>query len=63
MKELLIETNDKMMWETPQYSIFEVPGMHPSELGYKTISEELYRYIKDSDILKNNLNKINLKFI
>lgn len=63
MKELLIETNNKMMWETPQYSIFEVPGMHPSELGYKTISNEIYRYIKEFDIIKYNSNKFNLKFI
>jgi lysophospholipase L1-like esterase len=63
MKELLIETNDKMMWETPQYSIFEVPGMHPSELGYMTISKELYRYIKEFDIVKFNSIGIDLKFI
>jgi uncharacterized protein YneR len=63
MKEFLIETNDRMVWETPQYSIFEVPGMHPSELGYVNISKELYRYIKDFDIVKFNSNKIDLKFI
>lgn len=63
IKDLLIETSDKMMWETPEYSIFEVPGMHPSELGYKTISEELYNYIISNNIIRYNSNKINLKFI
>lgn len=62
-KDFLIETNDKLMWESPQYSIFEVPGMHPSELGYKTISNELYSYIKNHYEFNYSSDKINLKFI
>jgi lysophospholipase L1-like esterase len=56
-KDYLVSTNNKMVWENPQYNILEIPGMHPSELGYKLISEELYLYIESRPDLLSFKNK------
>ncbi len=61
-KEFLTNTNDRNVWETPQYSIHNVPGMHPSQIGYKLIGEELFRFISNSDIIKSTEIK-ELKFL
>lgn len=47
-KDFLISKKNKMVWESPKYDISNVPGMHPSELGYQLISEELYLFIQSN---------------
>jgi len=53
-KDLLISTNDRNVWEIPQIDIMKTPGMHPSELGYKIIADELFNFIdkNKSDIIR-----------
>jgi hypothetical protein len=53
-KDLLISTNDRNVWESPQIDIMKVPGAHPSELGYKIIADELFNFIGEnkSDIIR-----------
>lgn len=62
-KDFLISKNDRFVWETPQFDIMNTPGMHPSELGYKLISEELFEYIiqnKKGIIKYQNSKKIKI---
>lgn len=62
-KDFLINTNDPKVWENPQYNILNVPGMHPSELGYKLIAEHIFEYINQNknDIIRyNNVKKIKI---
>lgn len=47
-KDFLISKDNKMVWELPQLDIFKTPGMHPSEIGYEFIAEELYRFINSN---------------
>lgn len=48
-KDFLMSNGNKNLWETPQYSIENVPGMHPSELGYYLIAEEIFRYFNENE--------------
>jgi lysophospholipase L1-like esterase len=54
LKNLLTETGNRLMWEDPKYDIKEIPGMHPSELGYRLIAEEIYKFIDQNknDIIR-----------
>jgi lysophospholipase L1-like esterase len=56
LKDLLIDTEDKLVWEDPKYDIKEIPGMHPSELGYELIASEIYNFIdiNRKDIIKHD---------
>jgi lysophospholipase L1-like esterase len=58
-KDFLIKTGDRYMWELPQYDIVKVPGMHPSEVGYNLIAEELFEFINNNkeNIFKYVYNK------
>ena len=58
-RNFLINTNDSKVWESPQYNILNVPGMHPSELGYKLIAEQIFEYINQNknDIIRYTDNK------
>jgi lysophospholipase L1-like esterase len=51
-KDFLISKDNKMVWELPQLDISKTPGMHPSEIGYEFIAEEIYRFINSN---KNNI--------
>lgn len=51
-KNFLIDIGNPKVWETPQYNILNVPGMHPSELGYELIAKELFLFINQN---KNNI--------
>lgn len=58
-KNFLIDTDNPKVWETPQYNILNVPGMHPSELGYELIANELFLFINQNknDIIRYTNNK------
>lgn len=56
-KQFLTNTNDRNVWESPQYNILNVPGMHPSKLGYKLIGEELFKFITETNIIKPTSSK------
>jgi lysophospholipase L1-like esterase len=53
-QSFLIDTGDRLVWEEPKYDIREIPGMHPSESGYRLIAEEIYRFIDQNrnDIIR-----------
>jgi lysophospholipase L1-like esterase len=62
-KDFLISTNNPEVWESPEYNILNVPGMHPSELGYKLIGEHIFEFInqnKNDIITYTNDKKIKI---
>lgn len=58
-KDFLISKENRMVWEIPQQDIFKTPGMHPSEIGYELIANELFEFIiqNKNDIFRYNEDK------
>ena len=55
LKDFLVslDPTDSDLWEEPiKWS--DTPGKHPNAMGYQKISVEIYDFIINSDILKNN---------
>lgn len=62
-KDFLINTKDSKVWESSVHNILDVPGMHPSELGYKLIGKHIFEYINQNknDIIRyNDVKKIKI---
>lgn len=56
-KQFLISKKNKMVWESPTNSATNISGIHPSELGYELISDELYSFIKtNTHIIEHTSN-------
>jgi len=63
-KDFLISTGQKNVWETNNFDIKNVPGMHPSELGYKIIADELFLFLTNNPyIIKHNSETLIKKFL
>lgn len=60
LKDVLIDTNRKDVWE--DNSLWEdTYGKHPSKIGYEIISDNLYNWIIDKNLLNSNhINKITI---
>ena len=52
--DFLIKLNRKDIWEDGCYWEDSTAGKHPNSIGYKLIAEELYQYILNNNLLKNN---------
>ena len=60
-RDFLSETNRKDVWEDNQRWTKSVKGKHPNKNGYELISNELYRFILQNDLLKKiEIKKSNL---
>lgn len=55
--EFLISKNLKNVWEDNDFFSERYSGKHPNKEGYKIIGEELYRWIKEKNIIKNHDRK------
>jgi hypothetical protein len=63
-KDLLISIGNKNVWETKNFDIMNVPGMHPSEFGYELIADELFTFLNDNiNIIKYNNETIIKKLL
>ena len=62
-KEYLIEKNRKDVWEDGNLWLDTVVGKHPNKNGYQLISDELYRFIKENNILNYKTKQIEKRII
>lgn len=58
-RDYLILKDNRRVWENFRNDITKLPGMHPSELGYKLISNEIFEFINQnkSDIIRYDEDK------
>lgn len=63
MKDILIETNLKNVWEDGNLWLNNKSGKHPSKYGYELMANELYRWIIKKNILTYKTNKLNPNII
>jgi hypothetical protein len=57
-----IDPTDSDLWED-SIKWKDTPGKHPNAKGYKKISDELYNFIINSNIIKDNKNKLIFKML
>jgi lysophospholipase L1-like esterase len=55
--EFLIDLKRRDVWEDNNYWSQSTSGKHPSNTGYQLIAEELYKFILNSNLLENNIDK------
>jgi lysophospholipase L1-like esterase len=53
----LIDLKRRDVWEDNTYWSQSTSGKHPSNIGYQLIAEELYKFILNSNLLKNDMCK------
>jgi hypothetical protein len=58
LADLLINLKRKDVWEDNSYWNQSTQGKHPSDIGYKLIAEELYKFIINSNLITNKITKI-----
>jgi len=56
MKDFLIQTNLKNVWEDGNFWLNNLSGKHPSKYGYELIANEIYKWIIEKDILTYETN-------
>jgi lysophospholipase L1-like esterase len=61
-RDFLDNLNRKELWEDGRIPA-KNEGKHPSKIGYKLISEELYNFIVNNNILNYELNKLNFNYL
>jgi hypothetical protein len=57
-----IDPTDSDLWED-SVKWTDTPGKHPNAKGYQKISDELYNFIINSNIIKDNKNKLIFKML
>jgi hypothetical protein len=55
--DFLIDLKRKDVWEDNCYWGQSTQGKHPSNIGYKLIAEELYKFILDSNLITDKIIK------
>jgi hypothetical protein len=55
--DFLINLKRRDVWEDNNYWSQSTAGKHPSNIGYQLIAEELYKFILNSNLIENNINK------
>ena len=63
MKDILIESNLKNVWEDGNLWLNNKSGKHPSKYGYELMANELYKWIIEKNILTYKTNKLNPNII
>lgn len=63
MKDILIESNLKNVWEDGNLWLNNKGGKHPSKYGYELMANELYKWIIEKNILTYKTNKLNPNII
>lgn len=63
MKDILIESNLKNVWEDGNLWLINKSGKHPSKYGYELMANELYKWIIEKNILTYKTNKLNPNII
>jgi lysophospholipase L1-like esterase len=55
--DFLIDLKRRDVWEDNNYWDRTTFGKHPNNNGYQLIAEELYRFILNSNLIENDINK------
>lgn len=63
MKDFLVETNLKNVWEDNSFWLNNKGGKHPSKHGYELIAGELHRWIVQKNILTYKTNHLKSNII
>ena len=58
MKDFLVGTNLKNVWEDGDFWVNNKGGKHPSRYGYELIGNELYKWIIEKNILSYKTNNL-----
>jgi hypothetical protein len=57
LANLLIDLKRKDVWEDNCYWSQSTQGKHPSNIGYKLIAEELYKFLLNSNLITDKITK------